>query len=168
MRIPSSSTSSPSRGNESTSVGPGSSMKRTWSSSISASSTNETESSTAPSPSPWRVARASETSPSASTGADCRSETRITGWSSSVMARSALDLELGLRVPPVRLDDVLHDPVADHVTAAQVDERDPVDVREDLLDHSQAGPLSGRQVDLGRIAVDHGLRPEAQACEEHL
>ena len=41
-------------------------------------------------------------------------------------------------------------------------------VREDLADHDQAGALIAGQIDLGDVAGDHHLRPEAEPGQEHL
>ena len=68
----------------------------------------------------------------------------------------------------IRLHDVLHDLVPDHVPPSEVDELDPLDAQEDLLHHAQAASLPGREVDLRDVAVDHGPRPEPDAREEHV
>ena len=73
-----------------------------------------------------------------------------------------------LAVLAVGGDDPLHEPVADDVVAAEADEADVVDRREDLADDDEAGPLVGRQVDLGDVAGDDHLRAEAEPGQEHL
>ena len=51
---------------------------------------------------------------------------------------------------------------------SEVTERDVVDVAEDLLDDRQPALLPVLEVDLRRVAVDHGLGSEPDAREEHL
>ena len=53
-----------------------------------------------------------------------------------------------LGVPLVRLDDPLHELVADDVAVREADEADPVDPAEDVLDGDEPGGLLARQVDL--------------------
>ena len=82
-----------------------------------------------------------------------------------------VDGQLGvcaLRVLAVGGDDPLDELVADDVLAAEADEGDVVDRGEDLADDHQPGALVARQVDLGDVAGDHHLRPEAEPGQEHL
>src|SRR5437763_97979 len=150
--------SSPSCGNDSTSVGPSSPVYRRCKSAISSTVTKETESSPEVTPSRARTSRPSWIRPFSLTGASCRSEIRISGWwgSPSFIAGGAAPFA----EHAVRLHDVLHDLVANHVTRAHVDELEPVDPLQDLLHDDQSAALAGREVGLGGIAVDDGLRPE--------
>jgi hypothetical protein len=58
--------------------------------------------------------------------------------------------------------------VAHHVPLVEVEETDPFDAGEHGLGLAQARHPPLRQVDLGDVAVDHRLRAEADAGEEHL
>src|SRR6266487_3041698 len=57
-----------------------------------------------------------------------------------------------LGVALVRLDDALHELVADDVLVAELDELDAVDAAEDIAHLNQPGRLLARQVDLRDIA----------------
>ena len=56
----------------------------------------------------------------------------------------------------------------DHVARAQLGEGDAVDAAQDAAHHVEAGALPAGEVDLGGVAGDDHLRPEAEAGEEHL
>ena len=58
--------------------------------------------------------------------------------------------------------------MADDVLAAEADEGDVLDRREDLADDDQARALVARQVDLGDVAGDDHPRAEPEPGEEHL
>src|ERR671923_793056 len=73
-----------------------------------------------------------------------------------------------LRVQLVRLYDPLHELVPHDVLVPEADEGDAVDRAEDVLHVDEPGRLLPRQVDLGVVAGDDDLRPEAEAGEEHL
>src|SRR3990172_5540774 len=68
----------------------------------------------------------------------------------------------------VRLDDLLHQPVADDVPVREIDEPYPLDAVEERLDLDEAGVPAAGEVDLGHVARYHGLRVEPQPGEEHL
>jgi hypothetical protein len=68
----------------------------------------------------------------------------------------------------IRLDDALHEAVADDVLAAEAHEVYPLDALEDLPHDDQAGTLVLGQVDLRDVAGDDHLRVEAQPREDHL
>src|SRR4029453_4035186 len=101
--------------------------------------------------------------PSRSPAASCRSSSAMSGgWSSSTIGAGTL-----LPEDAVRLHDVLDDLVPNHVSGAEVRHLVPLDVPEDLLHDHQARGLAGRQVDLGDVAVDDGLRTEPEPREEN-
>src|SRR5919197_5721440 len=89
------------------------------------------------------------------------------GWPEGIAVLLA-GLGLLLAEAAIGFHDVLHDLVPDDVARPQVDELEPLDPLEDLLDHDQAGALAGREVDLRDVTVDHGARSEAEPREEHL
>src|SRR4029450_3672947 len=132
-------------------------MYRSWRSPISSRVTNEIESSPV-APSPRRQRNARSVTASTSTGVSWRlsTSTAVSGVSggSPLLIGGCGAL---LAVAPVRLHDVLHDLVANHVPRAHVDELDPLDPGEDLLDHPESRPLPGREVGLRDVAVDDGL-----------
>src|SRR5436190_20340770 len=68
----------------------------------------------------------------------------------------------------VRLDDPLHELVADDVLVAELDERNAVDRGEDLAHLDQPGCLLPRQVDLRHVAGHDHLRAEAEPGQKHL
>ena len=69
----------------------------------------------------------------------------------------------------VRVDDVLHDPVAHDVVRVELDEREVVDAVEDAAHREQARAAAALgQVDLGDVTGDDDLRAEAEPGEEHL
>src|SRR5687767_11428238 len=74
----------------------------------------------------------------------------------------------GLVEAAIGLDDVLHDPVADNVTAGQVGERQPVDPGQDVTHDLQPGALPRGQVDLGDVAGHDRLGVEPEPGEKHL
>src|SRR4029078_2057480 len=76
------------------------------------------------------------------------------------------------RLPGVELVVRRHDRpdqlVPYHVMRGQPLEGDVVELAEDALHAPQAGLHAAGQVDLGDVAGDHDLRPEAQPGQEHL
>src|SRR5437867_1242349 len=68
----------------------------------------------------------------------------------------------------VGLDDLLHELVAHNIPIVEVNERDALDVADDLHRLDQAGGATDRQVDLCDVPGNHGFRTEAQPGEEHL
>src|SRR5262249_9986583 len=68
----------------------------------------------------------------------------------------------------VRLHDLLHERVAHDVLLVEVDERDALDLADDLQRLDEARGASGRQVDLRHVARDDRLGAEAEAREEQL
>ncbi len=77
---------------------------------------------------------------------------------------------IGAAVGTVRLDDALHEFMADHVAIREVREIDPIDPaqRRERLD--EAAALVAGQIDLRRVAGDHRLaiRTEPREKHEHL
>src|SRR5215467_14493114 len=68
----------------------------------------------------------------------------------------------------VRVHDVAHEAVPDHVVAGQPDKLDVLDAFEYLLDQAQAAGLAHRQVHLGDITGDDHAGAEAEPGQEHL
>src|SRR5436190_3168224 len=64
-------------------------------------------------------------------------------------------------------DDPRHQLMADHVRGAECRVADPLDIFQELRRFREAGHLSGRQVDLARIAGDDHAAVLAQAGEKH-
>src|SRR5699024_8349166 len=71
-------------------------------------------------------------------------------------------------VTTVCVDDLPHQLVPDHVLAAELAERDVVDVVQDVFDGAQATALTTRQVHLGDVTGHHDLGTETQTGQEHL
>src|SRR4030095_12564002 len=61
----------------------------------------------------------------------------------------------GSTVRFVRLDDLLHQLVAHDVLVVEPDERDALDVADDLHRFDQARRAAGGQIDLGNVAGNH-------------
>src|SRR5690625_4375549 len=160
-------------GKESTSVGPSSSIHCTCSSDMMSTSTNRISSSACgctPIASSTCRDRAANSSSSRRSPDSLVTSMLIGGGSSrcGVCARSSgpLRASAGGSLPPadlgvaglvvgVGVDDVGHQPVAHHVGAGQLAERDVLDVAEDLLDHLQPGDRPTGQVHLGDVPGDH-------------
>src|SRR5262245_52277178 len=68
----------------------------------------------------------------------------------------------------VRLDNLLHELVTDHVALVEINERDALDGAHDLHRLDQARDAADGQVDLRDIAGNDRLRAEPQARQEHL
>src|SRR3954469_10818939 len=60
----------------------------------------------------------------------------------------------------VSIDDALHQGMPHHVFRAEVGERDAAASLQHLLRLDEAAFLAAREVDLGDVAVDHGLAAE--------
>src|SRR3954447_6571825 len=73
-----------------------------------------------------------------------------------------------VRVRLVRLDDLLHQLVADDVAIIEVDERDAVDRADDFHRLDEPAGAAGWQIDLRDVAGDHRLGAEAEPRQEHL
>src|SRR5579875_2564359 len=148
-------------GKASTSVGPSLPRNRWLRSAMASSSTNSRDNSASPAmPSSASTASASRTQRRVSTATSPCSSAANT---STVMTASTLRSPGGL----VGGDDVLHDAMADHVPAAQVDPGQTVDAGEDRLQPVQPRPPSG-QVDLRVVAGHDHLGAEPDPSEEHL
>src|SRR6478672_9858740 len=91
---------------------------------------------------------------------------RVAGLTASGVA--TLTRSRAAAICVVCLDDRLHEFVADHVALIEVDERDAVDLADDFHRLDQARDARAGQIDLRDIAGDDGLRPEAEARQEHL
>src|SRR6266540_3581196 len=160
-------------GKASTSVGRCSPRKRAFRPAITVGSTSRMETSDSCTPSAFITRRARATRPVSSTVRWFCSLARKTltgGRPSGRPPRHARGRPSGpgLVVAAVGLHDGLHDAVAHHATAGQVDEGEPVDAGEDLAHHVHPGVLTGGQVDLGDVAGDHGLGVQPEPCQEHL
>src|SRR4051794_11817808 len=85
----------------------------------------------------------------------------VRGW--SVAGGGGPEVGALLRRVPARVgvDDVGDQPVPHDIGAGQLREVHVIDVGEDLAHDVQAGAHAGGQVDLGDVAGDHDLRPEA-------
>ena len=169
--------STPSIGNDSTSVGPALPRWRAFSSAIRSASTNSTA--TWPSLTPRRAAASAHSRShlaraAARSGARLRAEAprprasplRRCGSRGAAAGRRSGGLALGVLV--VGLDDPLHELVAHDVLAAEADELDVLDRVEHVADDDQPGLLLARQVDLRDVAGDDHPRAEAEPREEHL
>src|SRR5215510_2355282 len=179
-------------GNDSTSVGPGSSIHFTCKSVMAVSSTSSTESSA----SGWtrnrsRTNRATEASatsstvtpdslaismvtwhprPCSSTAAAAWRRTRGPGTPGgfSAVGVPGLPPRLVRVVTLVRVDDLPNQLVPNHVVAGQLGEVNVRDAVEDVLYHAQPAHLSRQQVDLRDVAGDHHPGAEAEPGQEHL
>src|ERR687891_454405 len=96
-----------------------------------------------------------------------RRRRRRFGWRSRPGSPAALRARL-LGVALVRLDDALDEHVAHDVLVAELDELDPVDLRQDAPHVDETGGLVLREVDLRYVTRDDHLRAEAQPGQEHL
>src|SRR5215510_14471301 len=177
-------------GNDSTSVGPGSSIHFTCKSVMAVSSTSSTESSA----SGWirnrsSTNRATEASATSSTDTPDSLAISMVTWhprpcssaaaaawrrargSGAPGAPGGLGLlpRRGVRVVPlVRVDDLPDQLVPHHVVAGQLGEVNVRDAVEDVLHHAQPAHLPRQQVDLRDVAGDHHLGAEAEPGQEHL
>src|SRR3954471_16030846 len=73
----------------------------------------------------------------------------------------------GAGVVGVRFDDLPDEAMAHDIGVVEIVEADSIDARQDSLDLHQARLLSIGQVDLGLVARNHGLRVNAETCQEH-
>src|SRR5215218_351492 len=74
----------------------------------------------------------------------------------------------GSTVSFVRLHDLLHERVPDHVLFVEMDEGDPLDIADDLHRFYESRLPCGWQIDLRDVAGDHRFGSVAEAGQEHL
>src|SRR5918995_1944056 len=125
----------------------------------------------------WRVwggARGARASAGARTGRPSSSTTltrrrgRGSEPSDGMVASGPARADAALTERLVGLDDLLHQAMAHDIFVVEMDERDALDLGDDLERLDQAGRPRVRQIDLRHVTRDDRLRAEPEAGEGHL